>query len=86
MNMVKKITKDEREQIVTSIQEYFEVERGEQIGSIAAEQLLDFFMKELGPFIYNQGIRDAKGIVEEKVMNLEEDILSLERPVGRKLY
>ncbi|WP_254901665.1 DUF2164 domain-containing protein [Thalassobacillus devorans] len=86
MNMVKKITKDEREQIVTSIQEYFEVERGEQIGSIAAEQLLDFFMKELGPFIYNQGIRDAKGMVEEKVMNLEEDILSLERPVGRKLY
>ncbi|GGD01368.1 hypothetical protein GCM10007216_35130 [Thalassobacillus devorans] len=86
MNMVKKITKEEKKQIVSSIQEYFEMERGEEIGSIAAEQLLDFFMKELGPYIYNQGIRDAKGMVEEKVMNLEEDILSLERPVGRKLY
>nr|WP_062439138.1 DUF2164 domain-containing protein [Thalassobacillus devorans] len=84
--MVKKITKEEKKQIVSSIQEYFEMERGEEIGSIAAEQLLDFFMKELGPYIYNQGIRDAKGMVEEKVMNLEEDILSLERPVGRKLY
>ncbi|MFG6116538.1 DUF2164 domain-containing protein [Halobacillus sp. MO56] len=81
-----KMKKEDREQVVASIQEYFELERGEQLGSIAAEQLLDFFMKELGPFMYNQGIRDAKGLVEEKVMNLEEDILALERPVGRNFY
>ncbi|SEB18129.1 Uncharacterized conserved protein, DUF2164 family [Thalassobacillus cyri] len=81
-----KMKKEDREQVIAAIQEYFELERGEQLGSIAAEQLLDFFMKELGPFMYNQGIRDAKGLVEEKVMNLDEDILALERPVGRNFY
>lgn len=84
--MMNKMKKEDREQVIAAIQEYFEVERGEQLGSIAAEQLLDFFMKELGPFMYNQGIRDAKGLVEEKVMNLDEDILALERPVTRNFY
>ncbi|WP_028785178.1 DUF2164 domain-containing protein [Thalassobacillus devorans] len=81
-----KIKKEDREQVIASIQEYFELERGEQLGSIAAEQLLNFFIKELGPIMYNQGIRDAKGLVEEKVMNLDEDILALERRVGRNFY
>ncbi|MBM7554360.1 DUF2164 domain-containing protein [Thalassobacillus pellis] len=81
--MIKKMSKEERDRMVDSIQAYFELERGEDLGTLAAEQLLDFFMSELGPYPYNQGLKDAKGLVEEKMMNLEEDILALERPVGK---
>ena len=76
-----KISKDDKEQIIAQIQAHFEMERGEELGIIGSEQLYEFFVQELGPYIYNQGVRDAKKMVNEKVMNIDEDITSLEKSV-----
>ncbi|WP_101846647.1 DUF2164 domain-containing protein [Halobacillus sp. Marseille-P3879] len=81
--MIKNLSKEQREYMINQIQEYFELERDEQIGELAADQLLEFMVKELGPFMYNKGIYEARQMVEQKVMNLDEDLLSLERPAGR---
>lgn len=81
--MVLKLSKEHKEYMINEIQRYFEVERGEQLGVIATEDIFDFFIKELGPIMYNKGVNDAKGMVEQKLMNIEEDILSLVRPVGK---
>lgn len=74
-----KFPREEREQIIESIQAYFEMERGEEIGNLGAEQLLDYIVQEVGPLLYNQGVRDAKKMVDQKLLNIDEDITSLEK-------
>ncbi|RWZ52280.1 DUF2164 domain-containing protein [Halobacillus fulvus] len=80
---MKSLKKEERDYMVVRIQEFFELERGEEIGQLAADHFLDYMLKELGPFMYNKGISDARKMVEQKVMNLDEDIRSLEQVAGR---
>ncbi|MBA2176767.1 DUF2164 domain-containing protein [Halobacillus locisalis] len=80
---MKSLKKEEKEYMIARIQEYFELERDESIGELAADQMLDYMVKEIGPFLYNKGIYDARQMLEQKVMNIDEDLLSLERPAGR---
>jgi uncharacterized protein (DUF2164 family) len=79
--MIIRIPNENKEEIIRSLQNYFYNERSEEIGNIAAENLLDFILKEIGPYFYNQGVKDTKEMVEQKMLSLEEDILSLERPI-----
>ncbi|WP_163970424.1 DUF2164 domain-containing protein [Oceanobacillus halotolerans] len=79
--MYVRFSKAEKDKIKENLKVYFEQERSEEIGDLAAENLFDFLVKEVGPYFYNQGIKDAKEMVEQKVMNLEEDLQSLERPL-----
>ncbi|BCG61423.1 DUF2164 domain-containing protein [Paenibacillus sp. URB8-2] len=79
-----KMTKEHRETMLDHIQEYFEVERGESIGRLAADNLLDFFMKELGPIVYNQALSDCRTLTMQRMQGLEEDIYALEWKASRK--
>ena len=47
--MIIRIPKENKEEIIRSLQHYFYNERSEEIGNIAAENLLDFVLKEIGP-------------------------------------
>ncbi|MET3699761.1 uncharacterized protein SAMN05877753_10129 [Bacillus oleivorans] len=80
-----KFPKEQKDQIIAEIQGFFLEEKGEEIGLIAAENIFDFFMERLGPILYNQGVKDAKKLVTQLLLNIEEDIASLERPIQRKL-
>jgi uncharacterized protein (DUF2164 family) len=46
--------------------------------------LVDFFVKEIGVYYYNQGVDDAKQMMEERWVALEEDMESLQRPTTNK--
>jgi len=78
-----RLPKENKDQIKEEWKEYFYHERSEEIGDLAAENMLDFILKEIRPYFYNQGVKDAKEMVEQKMANLEEDIESLERPISR---
>ncbi|MFD2442499.1 DUF2164 domain-containing protein [Bacillus sp. CGMCC 1.16607] len=78
-----KLTKDQQNLMIADIQHFFSQERDEEITEFAAERVLDFFKKSLAPHIYNAAIQDAKIVVEQQMMSIEEEILSLERPVKR---
>ncbi|MGD6790769.1 DUF2164 domain-containing protein [Sutcliffiella horikoshii] len=80
------IPKEMKDQMIGRIQAYFEEERDEEIGELGADLLLDIFMKELGPYYYNQGIADAKALVEERWGSVEEDIEALKRSTGGGRY
>lgn len=67
--------------MIADIQRFFEEERGEEIGEIAAENVLEFVKEHLGPHFYNQAIKDTKELVEQKMLSIEEDLYALERPV-----
>lgn len=76
-----KLSREEKEMLVERVREYFENERSEEIGHLAAESILDFMMKELTPFVYNQAIFDARRIVAERMTSIEDDLYALERPI-----
>ncbi len=58
------------EQIIT----FFHNERGEEIGYVAAEAILDFFLHSLGEDIYKKGVEDAGKILREGLANIELDL------------
>ncbi|WP_419883133.1 DUF2164 domain-containing protein [Peribacillus sp. B-H-3] len=72
---------EKKKAMIRSIQEYVHQEQGEEIGDLAAENHLQFILREIAPFIYNEGIKDAKRIIEDRMDSLEEELFSLERPV-----
>jgi len=78
------LRKEEKEELMESIKEFFYEERSEEIGDLAAGNFLEFITKEIGPYFYNQGVQDAKHMVEMKMVSLEEDLLSLERPIRKR--
>ena len=56
---------------------YFEIERGEQIGVIAAQNVLDCFLEVAGKELYNMGVKDAQKGVQQKVEDLQFELDSL---------
>lgn len=81
--MVLRLPKEHKEFLIKNIQSYFETERSENIGELAAGNILDFMIKQLGPMIYNQALRDAQTVVMQQMERVEEEIYSLEKPVER---
>lgn len=81
--MLPKLTTEQKETVVRNIQGYFETEREESLGELAAMNLLDFMMKELGPLLYNSGVRDARATLMDQMGRLEEELYALEQPVRR---
>ncbi|WP_172194299.1 DUF2164 domain-containing protein [Saccharibacillus qingshengii] len=79
-----RVPKEDKDEIIADLQNFFYEERGEEIGSLAAEQLLDHMMKQFAPYIYNQAVRDAKTAVNEKMLQIEDELYALERPVNRR--
>lgn len=68
------LSKERRSGLIREIIAYFEKERGEEIGMLAAEDLLDFFQEALSKDIYNRAIEDAKTTIKQNAENLEIDI------------
>ena len=72
---------EKKRALIEKIQAYAYAESGEEIGEIAAENHLQFILDEIAPYIYNEGIKDAKKLIEDRLGNIEEDLYSLERPL-----
>jgi uncharacterized protein (DUF2164 family) len=69
------INKEKRIELRDKIKAYFQNERDEEIGDLAASLILDFVIEELAPEFYNQGIFDAYKYFSDRT----EDILGLQR-------
>ncbi|MDH6368331.1 uncharacterized protein (DUF2164 family) [Paenibacillus sp. PastF-3] len=76
-----KIQREHKLQVTSSIQDYFETELSSEIGQLASENLLDFMLKELSPHIYNQALADARKVIEQKMISIEEELYALEQPL-----
>lgn len=64
------ISKENKEEMKRLVIEYFFKERDEDLGDLASQLVLDFFIDELGPYIYNQGIEDAHLYMKDKLDDL----------------
>ena len=72
------LAKEVEERLIASIKRYFEEQMDEEIGDLKAELLLDLFIRQLGPPVYNQAIKDAHKFIQEKLHDLEDEYYALE--------
>ena len=69
--MTIKLSKENEECLLGSIQRFFSSEMDQDIGTLKSRLLLDFCLRELGPSIYNQAISDAQSHLHDRVTELD---------------
>jgi uncharacterized protein (DUF2164 family) len=79
------LSKEDRQQAITSIERYFQENMQERIGNMAAGGLLTFFLEEIGPSIYNKGVADAQERIQGRVADLDFEVHQDEFGYWRKL-
>jgi uncharacterized protein (DUF2164 family) len=68
------LNKDARKQAVLSIERYFLDNMDEKIGNIQAAALLNFFVEEIGPCIYNQAVLEVQERLQTRIMEIDIEI------------
>lgn len=70
-------SEEKRTIVLDKIIGFFQKERNEEIGIIAAEAVLDFFLQDLGEEIYKRAMADAKKLLKAKFEDLDIELDSL---------
>jgi len=68
------LSKDARTCAIASLERYFIEENGDPIGNMAAGALLNFFLAEIGPTIYNQAVAEAQERLQARVAELDIEL------------
>lgn len=71
------LTEEQKKQLMEQIQDFFDTEFGDDIGIIKQSQILDMFLEQLAPFVYNKALDDAMLWYKRQQDNLEADFYSL---------
>lgn len=69
-----KLTDEEKSSAKEELILFFENERDEKIGVIAAEKIINFFLQSVGGKLYNKGVNDAKKAMENRIEELKFDL------------
>lgn len=78
--MVIRFPRDEKQVLLPEIRQWLEEEHGEPVGELAAERLLDWFLRRVGPRIYNQALNDVRSWLENRLQLISNEICELEMP------
>ena len=82
--MTIEIPKEARKEAITSIERYFQENMDEKIGNIAAAGLLNYFLEEIGPLVYNQAVADVQERLQARISELDIEIHEDEFQYWRK--
>lgn len=63
-----------RREAIASLQKYFKQELEQPLGQLPGGMLLDFFLAEIGPAIYNRAIADAQSQLLARVQDLDIEL------------
>jgi len=69
-----RLAPERRASLVQAIKRHFSAEFDEPLSDFRAEALLDFFVRELGPPVYNQGVRDAASYLQARLADIDGDV------------
>lgn len=62
---------DAKKKALASIRRYAAENLDLDIGDLKADLLLDFFLREIGPTVYNAAVSDAQTYLRDRVADLE---------------
>jgi uncharacterized protein (DUF2164 family) len=68
------LSREARVDAIASIQQYFERNLPEPVGEMPAGLLLNFFLEEIGPAVYNKAIADAQARLAVRVSDLSGEL------------
>jgi len=68
--MAIELTKEEIADVIPSLRRYFREELELEISEMRAKFLLNYFLKEIAPFAYNKGVKDAESYFRSRVEDL----------------
>lgn len=63
-----------RKQLLGDIQAFFDAKLDDDIGELKAQLVLDFFLKELAPEVYNQAVGDAQTWMQERLQYIDGEL------------
>lgn len=69
--MTIELPRETRQHAVQSIERYFQDELDQRIGNIQAAALLNFFLQEIAPCVYNAAVRDVQERLLARVQELD---------------
>lgn len=79
LNQIVKLNDVQKKQILSEIKAFYLDVRGEEIGMIEEQQILDLFCEYLAPMIYNKALDDAQYWFRQQMENLSADYYLLYR-------
>lgn len=72
--MTIELPKEARKEAIASIERYFQENMDEKIGNMAAGALLNFFVEEIGPLIYNMAVAEVQERLQTRVMEIDLEV------------
>lgn len=72
--MAIELPREARAQAIASIERWFQDERGERVGNIAAGALLGYILQEIGPSIYNLAVAQVQERLLQRVSELDIEL------------
>ena len=76
-----KLNDEQKKQITSEIKAFYLDVRGEEIGIIEQQQILELFCEHLAPIIYNKALDDSLHWLKQQIGNLEADYYMLYKDV-----
>ena len=76
-----KLSDEQKKQMADEIKAFYLDVRGEQIGIIEEQQIIELFCEHLAPIIYNKALDDAIRWFREQMGNLEADYYLLYKDI-----
>jgi len=73
-----RLSPDRRAALLRAIKDYSRAEFDDELSDFRVQALLDFFVRELGPPVYNQGVRDAASFIQARLADIEGDVYERE--------
>jgi uncharacterized protein (DUF2164 family) len=74
LTMAIELDKPQRAAAIASIERYFRDELDQRIGNIQAGALLNYFLEEIGPTLYNRGVADVQERMQARVLELDVEV------------
>jgi uncharacterized protein (DUF2164 family) len=76
-----KLPRERKLDLLERLRPLIEEYTGVALGELGAENLLDELLRDLGPILYNQALHDARTLLNQRMVALEEDLFALEKPL-----
>jgi uncharacterized protein (DUF2164 family) len=72
--MTIELSKEARKSATASIERYVNENMEEKIGNVTADALLQFFIEEVGPCIYNKAVSDVQARLQSRIIELDVEV------------
>jgi uncharacterized protein (DUF2164 family) len=69
-----RLAEERRERLIVEIRAMFTRDFDRPLSDFQARHLLDFFVRHLGPPVYNQAVQDVRSALQTKLDDLEGEL------------